>query len=405
VTTPVAAPSTAPSLGVRDLNRLRVIEAIYRHPGCSRTDIARRTGLSRGTVASVAEELPRAELIREREAPEQQHRPRGTGRPPTLISLVPGAAFAIGIDIGHQHVRVIICDLAGEPVAEQWSRAQVDDAPSATLDLAHELTQQAVRDAAVSPQRLLGAGIGLAAPIDQSTGKVKADGILPGWHGIAPAAEMQQRLGVSVQLGNDADVGALGEKVFGAGRGVTDLTYIRLSAGVGAGLILAGQPYRGARGLAGEIGHVCVNPDGMICRCGNRGCFETVASPVAVARLLEHVVDRPTTDQLLSLIAAGDRRALRAVAEAGQAVGMVISWIVNVLNPELVVVGGELAAAGDVLLDPIRASIHRHSVPDAATTVHVITGALGDRAEVLGAAALILARAPVALAQRVRTSD
>jgi predicted NBD/HSP70 family sugar kinase len=399
---PVVASPTPPALGVRDLNRLRVIESIYRHPGCSRTDIARRTGLSRGTVSSVGEELGRAELIREYEVPDDDQRLRGAGRRPTLLSLVPRAAFAIGIDIGHEHVRVIICDLAGEPVAEKSSPAHVDDAPSATLDLAHDLVQEALRDAAVSSKRLLGAGIGLAAPIDESTGEVKADGILPGWHGVAPATELRERLGVSVQLANDADVGALGEMVFGAGRGINDMTYIRLSAGVGAGLILGGEPYRGARGIAGEIGHVCVNPDGLICRCGNRGCLETVASPEAVARQLAHVVDRPTSDQLLNLIAAGDRRALRAVTDAGQAVGMVVAWVVNVLNPELVVIGGELAAAGEAVLDPIRTGIRLHSVPGAADTVKVITGVLGDRAEVLGAAALILARSPVALAERMR---
>lgn len=401
-------PPAPPSLALRDLNRLRVIESIYRHPGCSRTDIARRTGLSRGTVSTVADELGRAELIREHtppSAPDDKQRPRGTGRPPTLLALVPRAAFAIGIDVGHQHVRVIVCDLAGEPVAEQWSPAQVDDAPTQTLDLAHDLVRQALRDAAVRPDRLLGVGIGLAAPINASTGEVEADGILPGWRGVAPALELQQRLGVPVQLANDADVGALGEKVFGAGQGVDDLIYIRLSAGVGAGLILAGQPYRGARGIAGEIGHVCVKPDGLICRCGNRGCLETVASPVAVTRLLEHVLDRPTTDELLGLIAAGDRPALRAVADAGQAVGVVVSWIVNVLNPELVVVGGELAAAGDVLLDPIRAGIHRHSVAAADAMVEVVTGVLGERAEVLGAAALMLARSPIALANRMRAGS
>ncbi|WP_225849963.1 ROK family transcriptional regulator [Streptomyces sp. HPF1205] len=402
---PVGVPPPPPSLGVRDLNRLRVIESIYLHPGCSRTDIARRTGLSRGTVSTVAEELDRAELIREYEAPEEEQRRRGTGRRPTLLSLVPGAGFAIGIDIGHQHVRVIICDLAGEPVAEQWSAAQVDEAPSATLDLANDLVRRALRDAGVAPQRVLGAGIGLAAPIDPGTGEVRADGILPGWQGVVPAAEMRERLGVSVQLANDADAGALGENVFGAGRGVDDMIYIRLSAGVGGGLILAGQPYRGARGIAGEIGHVCVRPDGLICRCGNRGCLETVASPVAVARQLEHVIDRPAGDQLPGLIAAGDRRALRAVADAGEAVGFALSAVVNVLNPELVVVGGELAAAGEALLDPIRATVHRHSLVGAATTAKVITGVLGDRAEVLGAAALILARSPAALAERMRAAS
>jgi len=398
------APLVPHPLGLRDMNRLRVIESIYRHPGCSRADIARWTGLSRGTVSAVAEELDRVHLIREHDAPDEAVRPRGTGRPPTLLSLVPGAAFAIGIDIGHQHVRVTICDLAGEPIAEKWSRAHVDDAPSETLDLAHDLARQVLDEAAVASERLLGAGIGLAAPIDQRTGEVKANGILPGWHGVAPAAEIQDRLGISAQLANDADMGALGEKVFGAGRNADDMIYIRLSAGVGAGLILAGQPYRGGYGMAGEIGHVCVQPSGQICRCGNRGCLETVASPIAVARLLEHVVERPMTpDQLFDLLAADDRGARRAVADAGEAVGMVVSWVVNILNPELVVIGGDLAAAGDVLLDPIRASIQRHSVPGAAADVHVTAGVLGDRAEVLGAAALILAQSPLALAERVRS--
>src|SRR5262249_56748817 len=128
-----------------------------------------------------------------------------------------------------------------------------------------------------------------------------------------------------------------------------------------------GQPYGGGCGMAGEIGHVCVQPRGQICRCGNRGCLETVASPVAVTRLLEHVVERPMTpDQLLDLVAAGDRGACRAVADAGEAVGMVVSWIVNVLNPELVVIGGELSARRRGLVGPVPARIHPPHLPRAA---------------------------------------
>lgn len=398
-------PQAPHRISLRDLNRLRVIEAIYHHPGSSRAEIARSTGLSRATVSTVAEELGRAQLIHEHDVADDAPGSRSIGRPPTRLSLVPGAAFAIGIDIGHEHVGVIICDLAGEPVAEQWSRARVDDAPTETLDLAHDLVQQALREAAVPWKRLLGAGMGVAAPIDKSTGKIEANGILPGWHHVAPRIEMQNRLGLSIQLANDADAAALGEKVFGAGVGVDEMTYLRLDAGVGAGLILAGQPYQGGRGMAGELGHVCVDPSGPICRCGNRGCLETVASPVAVARLLEQSIGRPITpDELLNLVASGDRGARRAVADAGKAVGTVVAWVVNVLNPELVVIGGELAAAGDVLLDPIRASIHRHSIAGAAANANVTAGMLGDRAAVLGAAALILAQSPFALATRVRPS-
>jgi predicted NBD/HSP70 family sugar kinase/DNA-binding transcriptional ArsR family regulator len=389
-------------LSVRQLNRLRVIEAIYRHPATSRADITRRTGLARQTVSTIIEELERAGLVEERCVPGDAAA-RNTGRPPVLLSLVPGAAFAVGLDFGHQHIRVAVCDLSGHPVVDDWSPAEVDHAPTESFDLAHELVRDALSSAGIDRDRLLGVGIGLAAPINKATGELEADGILPGWHGIRPAAEMEARLGIPVELANDADVGALGEKVFGAGSDVDDLVYVRLSAGVGAGMILAGRPYHGALGVAGEIGHVLADPRGPICRCGNRGCLETIASPVAVTALLERSIGRPVSiHTLLELVAAEDRGARRAVADAGEAVGTVVSVLVNIINPKLVLVGGELAAAGDVLLDPIRAAIDRHSVAPAARSVRVVAGTLGPRAEVLGAAALILAQSPHALAERVR---
>jgi len=388
------------TLGLRQMNRLRVLETLYRSPGTSRFDLARQTGLSRATVSSLVDELRRAGVVEEHEATSE--RPRSTGRPPILLSIVPGAAYAVGLDFGHQHIRVAVCDLSGEPVVDDWSAAEVDHAPTESLDLAHELVQQALRTSGVAEDRLLGVGMGLAAPINSVTGELEADGILPGWRGLKPAAEMEARLGIPVQLENDANVGALGESVFGAGRGVEDLLYIRLSAGIGAGLVLGGRPYRGHRGVAGEIGHILVDRAGPICRCGNRGCLETIASPVAVAALLSQRVGHEVTiAELLELVEAGDRGARRAVADAGEAVGLALAGVVNALNPELVVVGGELASAGTVLLEPIRTAIERHAVAPAASELRVTVGTLGDRAEVLGAAALILAQSPHALASRL----
>jgi predicted NBD/HSP70 family sugar kinase len=398
--------SDEPSLGLRQMNRLRILESLYRHPGSSRGDLARRTGLSRATVSTLVEELGRADVIEEHvgitgSALAGEGAPT-SGRPPVLLSLVSGAAFAVGLDFGHQHIRVAVCDLAGEPVVDEWSPAEVDHAPIESLDLAHELVRTALRSADVAPDRLLGVGMGLAAPINNVTGELEADGILPGWHGIRPAAEMEARLGISVQLENDANVGALGEKAFGAARGVEDLVYIRLSAGIGAGLILGGRPYQGVRGVAGEIGHVLSDPAGPICRCGNRGCLESIASPVAVSALLERSTGEPVSvKHLLELVAAGHRGARRAVADAGEAVGRALSMLVNILNPQLVVVGGDLAQTGRILLDPIVAAIERHSVAPAAAAVRVTAGMLGERAEVLGAAALILAQSPRALVQRL----
>jgi predicted NBD/HSP70 family sugar kinase len=395
-----------PSLGPRQMSRLRILEALYRHPQSSRADLARHTQLSRATVSTLVEELVRAGLVQEAtgSGPLGAGSDGGVGRPPVLLSLVSGAAFALGLDFGHQHIRVALCDLSGEPVVDDYSLAQVDYAPSESLDLAERLVHDALQSAGVAPDQLLGVGMGLAAPINKATGNLEADGILPGWHGIRPAAEMETRLGIPVALDNDANLGALGEKAFGAARGVDDLVYIRLAAGIGAGLIIDGQPYQGRLGVAGEIGHVLSDPHGLICRCGNRGCLETVASPVAVASLLERSRGQPVTVQrLLELVAEGDRGARRAVVEAGDAVGRALSMVVNVLNPELVVVGGDLAQAGDILLSPIAAAIERHSVAPAAAAVRVTAGTLGPRAEVLGAAALILAKSPQALVAKLGT--
>jgi len=400
-----------PTLGLRHMNRLRVLETLYRRPGSSRGDLARHTGLSRATVSTLVEELIRGEVVQEHDESgeaavavggEVRLGPRTTGRPPAMLSLVPGAAYAVGLDFGHQHIRVAVCDLAGEPVVDDFSPAEVDHAPIESLDLAQELVRGALARAEVASEKLLGVGMGLAAPIYHTSGELQADGILPGWHGIRPAAEMQARLGIPVQLENDANLGALGEMAFGAARGVDDVVYVRLSAGIGAGLILDGRPYNGFTGVAGEIGHVLSDPAGPICRCGNRGCLESIASPVAVAALLERSTGRPVSVQrLLELVAERDRGARRAVADAGEAVGRAISMLVNVLNPELVVIGGDLARSGKVLLDPITAAIERHSVAPAAAAARVSAGLLGERAEVLGAAALILAQSPRALARRL----
>jgi predicted NBD/HSP70 family sugar kinase len=168
-------------------------------------------------------------------------------------------------------------------------------------------------------------------------------------------------------------------------------------------MILSGRPYHGSLGVAGEIGHVLSDPQGPICRCGNRGCLETIASPIAVAALLERSFNRPVPiATLLELVASDHRGAQRAVADAGEAIGTVIAALVNILNPQLVLVGGELAAAGDIILEPIRAAIARHCVAPASASVRVAAGTLGPRAEVLGAAALILAQSPHTLARRVK---
>jgi predicted NBD/HSP70 family sugar kinase len=380
-------------LSARQTNRLRVIQALYRNPASSRTAIAELTGLSRPTVSAFMEELERAGIIEALEDPA----PRQSGRPPVLMSLAPRAAFAVGVDMGHEHLRVATCNLSGEILSDEWTAIDVDHAPRETMDLAADLVQTTLAAADVAREHVIGVGMALAAPVDRA-GRVFAEGILPSWGGIDPIAEMTSRLDLPVQLDNDANLGALGEHVFGAGQGVDEMVYVRLSAGIGLGFVFAGHAFGGSTGIAGELGHVRVSRDGPICRCGNRGCLEMVASPSAVARLLGADV---SVAQLLELATSGDRGAIRALADAGELIGEALATVVTLLNPKLIVVGGDLATTGDIVLDPIRTAIARYGIPPAADAVRVTLGQLGGHAEVLGAAALVLGRSPQVLAQRV----
>jgi predicted NBD/HSP70 family sugar kinase len=178
--------------------------------------------------------------------------------------------------------------------------------------------------------------------------------------------------------------------------------YLKVASGIGAGLILNGRLYRGSSGLAGELGHLLVDPEGLVCRCGNRGCLETLAATGALVELLRrsHGED-VTVARMLELARAGDLGCRRVIADAGRAIGQAVSMLLNVLNPELLVVGGDLAAAGDLLLDGVRESIARAALPSAADAARVVAGVLGERAQVLGAIALVVSEADRAFPTRL----
>jgi predicted NBD/HSP70 family sugar kinase len=205
-----------------------------------------------------------------------------------------------------------------------------------------------------------------------------------------------------VQVDNDANLGALAEVTFGAAVGARYAVYVSIASGIGAGIVVDGRPYRGARGIAGEIGHLLIDADGRICRCGNRGCLETVASGPALRELMRASRGQDfTVGQVLDLAVAGDPGCRRAVADAGRSVGRALASVVSILGPEVVVVGGELSRAGDDLLVPLADAIRRFALPAATQELAVVRGALGDRANMLGALALVVTQSDHAVAARL----
>ncbi|MCW2884762.1 MAG: hypothetical protein JWL58_1624 [Streptosporangiaceae bacterium] len=383
-------------LNLREVGRLRVLQALHDAESTSRSELAQVTGLSRATVSSLVTDLLAAGLVEENE-PDAQSRP--TGRPALPLTLRASAAYAVGTDIGHQHVRVALCDLRGTPIWNTAVATEVDRAPGETLDLAADLIGRALREKNTDRKRVLGLGVDIAAPVREPGGVLEAHGIMPGWVGVQPGAELERRTGLTTRLANDADAGALAERRYGAGRSADDMIYVRLSAGIGAGIITGGRRLNGSGGLAGEIGHIQATPRGRICRCGNRGCLETVASPVSIARLLQSSWGHPVAvADLLRLVEAGNRGAVRALEDAAEEIGRVLAHLVTLLNPELIVIGGDLAAAGERLFEPIGRSIRHYALAPSGECVRIVGGELGDHAEVLGAAGMVLTEAPRLLA-------
>ena len=380
--------TVTPMRSLRELNRLRIAEELRRQGSASRGDLIRSTGLSRSTVATVVADLQARGLVIE--SVEDGARSQGRGRPAGMLRLNPSLGAVIGVDFDHRHVRVAVADLFLTVLAERAAQVDVDTQASVALDLAADLVERSLAEAGVDRSRVIAAGMGLPGPIDLRTGTAGRSVVLPSWAGLEAGTELASRIGIEVRLDNDANLGALAEVVFGAGRGLRNVIYVKVSSGIGAGLVLGGKIYHGETGIAGEIGHVHVKADGAICRCGNRGCLETVASTGAIVALLATTYGAElTTDGVLELVQKGDLGARRVISDAGRAIGQVLAAMCNLLNPAAIIIGGELSCAGEPLLAGIHDSIERYAQPGAAEAVELIVGGLGPRAEVLGALALV----------------
>lgn len=386
-------PRTARSRRTRD----QVLGAVAEFPSVTRAELCRATGLSRSAVSECVGDLLREGLITESTTDLPG---AGRGRRATVLSVRSARGVVVGVDLGHAHVTAAVATSVGEVLAECSDQLDVDHYPARTLDLAATLARRALRRCGRRLGEVRAVAAGIPGPLDIRTHVVSAQTILSDWAGIDPAAELARRLGVPVVVGNDADMGALGERAYGAAQGIDDFLYVKASHGIGAGIVLGGQTYRGATGIAGEIGHTQIPGATQWCRCGSHGCLETVVSISNVRRQLAHVlsttnavVEERDVAPLAEL--SHNSSAARVITDAGRTVGRVVADLVNCLNPAAIVLGGELGEAGEPFAGGVRESIDRYAQPASATTVQVLTGRLGARAELLGTIAAAV-RTPAA---------
>ncbi|MFI0820629.1 ROK family protein [Streptomyces sp. NPDC021098] len=365
-------------------NLERVVRAVRMAGSLTQAEIARSTGLSAATVSNIVRELKDGGTV-------EVTPTSAGGRRARSVSLSGDAGIVVGVDFGHTHLRVAVGNLAHQVLAEEAEPLDVDASSAQGLDRAEQLVSRLIASTGLSQDKVVGVGLGVPAPIDVETGTLGSTAILPGWAGTNPRDDLAQRLGVPVHVDNDANLGALGELVWGSGRGVADLAYIKVADGVGAGLVISGQIYRGPGGTAGEIGHITLDESGPVCRCGNRGCLETFAAARYILPLLHsaHGADL-TVERMVQLARDGDPGCRRVIADVGRHIGSGVANLCNLINPSRMVLGGHLAEAGELVLGPIRESVARYAIPSAARQLAVMPGALGGRAEVLGALALVL---------------
>ena len=375
-----------------------VLELLWRRRVLSRAEIARLTGRSRSTISAVVARLLPTGLIDEVGSGNS----RG-GRRPILVGFQDGAGTIVGMDIGAVHVSVGITDLRGRIL--QWRRAAhpARRDPGGAVELAARLARECLAAAGGCVPAPMGVGVAVPSPVEPGARHRMLERILPAWRDFDLAGEVGARFNAPVFVDNDANLGALAEHRWGKAAGVSDFAYLKVSTGVGAGLILGGEIYRGATGVAGEIGHIAVDPRGPRCVCGNRGCLATlVGTPALLARARALLREYPASalgggvldlGALEDAALAHDPLALRVVEEAAQHLSIVIAGVLNLLNPGLVILGGSFARLGARLTDPISQAVAGQTLVASAAASDILTSELGGRATALGAATSVLVRA------------
>lgn len=364
-----------------------VLDALKVLGPSSRKALGTHTGLSFSAIASIVRILIEAGLVEEETAIDPS---RGRGRPSARLSLRREESLVAAIDFGHNHIKVALAR-GGLVVAEDDLLLDVDRLPVEAMDAAVAAVGSLLTEIGAELSDVAAVAAGVPAPIDKDFNVVAAVNVLPAWIGFNPHDQLVRRLTRPAIVRNDAEMGALGEMRY-ANVVEKDFLYLKASHGIGACLVLDGRIYRGYRGAAGELGHVQLAGQDNFCRCGKRGCVEAVLGTGRIAQQLSYVLRDQggmTGEDAASIaLAAQFPAGARVLADAGRALGRLLAEVCIILDPAAIIIGGNLGAAGDPLLQGTREAIRRYTGNDAAADVTVRAAALGCRAELLGAVAI-----------------
>ncbi|MFD3686913.1 ROK family transcriptional regulator [Nocardiopsis sp. NPDC058631] len=363
-----------------------ILELIRSGTATSRSEIARVTGLSRPSVALRVTELIGGGLVTEGTGAASSG-----GRPPTLLEFNAGSGLILTSALGMARSQAAVCDLNGDVLVRTPGSPDMEKGPDATVPWLLEAWSEQIASLGRGPGDVRGVGIGLPGTVEFHAGRADDRPFLGKWAGVALAPLVAERFPVPVMVDNDVNVMALGEHIAGGHGHPDDMVFVKVSTGIGAGLLSGGRLLRGSLGAAGEIGHIPVRDGGGLpCRCGNTDCLEAVAGG---RRLLEQAAERgrraDTLKDLVALAVGGDPVAVTLVREAGRRLGEALAGAVNLLNPEVIVLGGDLSEAYDHLVAGVREVVFQQCTALATRQLRVVSSSLWDDAGVRGCAAMV----------------
>jgi len=366
---------------LREANRGRIVDAVKKHGGLTQVELAGATGLSPATVSNIVKELAESGVL-------STSKSMRSGRRAQYVTLAHASGLVCGIHFSQRQLRVALADATLTVVSEHEMPLARDHRSDNEIRRVGMLLADMLDSVSAERDELLAVGVAVSAPLDAASGMVARPGIMRGWEGVAIGDVVERALQAPVFIDNSSNLSALAEHRLGALRGQDDAVFIEASDGIGAGLVLGGRGYHGASGSAGEFGHMVIVENGPVCRCGNLGCLEAIAGGDAIVENLKAHFSGLKLGDVIVRAMAGDDICIRAIAEAGAHIGVAAANVASVFDPARIVIGGQLARAGELLLGPLRQVVDRSLATRLAAPPEIVAGQLGARAALLGALGL-----------------
>jgi glucokinase-like ROK family protein len=375
---------------------LRYVRAVDR--SVARSEMTEALGVSRSKISLEVGRLLEAGLLVEDGLAESDG-----GRRSSLLRIPRSAGLIAAVDLGATSTDVALSTLGSELVAHRGEPADVREGPKTVLGRVKDLLSELLEEQGASRRDVRAIGVGVPGPVEQASGLLRTPPIMPGWDRFPIRDAFAGEYAAPVFVDNDVNVMALGEHWGGVGKGLDNLLFVKIGTGIGGGVIADGRLYRGAQGCAGDIGHICVDPDGPVCSCGNRGCLEAMAAAPAIASKAERCAREGLSSNLSRVLEergelsardvggaalVGDYHALEIIRESGRLVGQALATLVSTLNPSLIVIGGGVANIGHSLLAEIRSTVYHRSLPLATRNLPIVLSELDQVAGVTGASVL-----------------